>query len=188
MAKPNIIIISGLSGCGKTTLARRLAKRYGLEFYDAGKAFIELAARKGFKPGGADWWETEEGRRFLKARAENLEFDKELDKIVLERISKGNVVVTSRTMPYLSKEGIKIWIATSQAERARRTAARDKIKVEEALSKNQERDKTDAQIYEKLYNFKLGDLAPFDLVIDTDKLTSEQTEQAVVKFLESKAI
>lgn len=184
MAVPKpTIIIGGLSGSGKSTIARRIAKKFGLTYFAGGDALKEMAVKKGFKPGGADWWESAEGRRFLAERARNSDFDKEVDRIMLEKAREGGCVLTTRTLPYIGAPGIKIWLAVSEKVRAKRLAGRDRISEEEAIAKNEERDKADADIYKRLYGFELGDLSPFDLVVDTDKLNVEQTEKIVAEFV-----
>lgn len=182
MPKPTIIF-DGLSGSGKSTIGKALAKKFGLKYWDGGDALKELAVRKGYKPGGKDWWEGPAGREFLAERDRDPDFDKEVDRINLEKARRGGYVMTSRTLPYLGAPGIKIWLAVSEKVRAHRIAGRDKISFEEALAKNKERDKTDALIYKRLYGFDLGDLSPFDLIVDTDKLSPARTQKVVADFL-----
>ena len=180
------IIISGMPGSGKTTIAKTIAKKYGLKYLCGGDALKEMAIARGFKPGGVEWWETEEGRRFFAERERNPEFDKEVDRILLEKAKQGGVVITTRTLPYLGAPGIKIWLAVSQEERARRIAGRDKIHFEQALEKIKERDSKEKAIYKRYYGFELDvDLSPFDFIIETDKLAPRQTAAETIKFIEA---
>jgi len=170
-----VICVSGMAGCGKSTVSRRLAERYGLRYLSGGDALKALAVEAGCSPGGTDWWETEEGSRFLQRRAENPEFDKKVDEKLMEWAGRGGVVLDSWTMPWLLKEGFKVWLEASPEERARRVARRDRIGLKAALRALRERDRRTREIYRGLYGFELGeDLSPFHLVLDTDGLGADE--------------
>jgi cytidylate kinase len=174
--KKNIIIcVAGLTACGKSTAARRLAEKYGLKYVSGGTALKEYAWKIGYKAKGRDWWETSEGMRFLEQRLRDPKFDKQIDAKLLEWAERGNVVLDSWTMPWLTKKGFKIWLEVSPRERAKRLARRDGISVEEAARVIREKDGKTKRIYESLYGFKLGeDYSPFDLVLDSESLTSDE--------------
>jgi len=79
-------------------------------------------------------------------------------------------------MPWLFKNGFKIWIEVSPQERAKRLARRDKISLRKAEKAITEKDGKTKRIYERLYGFKLGeDFSPFDLVLDTELLSAKET-------------
>jgi len=170
-----IICISGLPGCGKSTVAKKLAQKYRLRYVSGGDALKELAIEAGFKPSGEDWWETEEGRRFLNKRMEDPNFDRKVDEKLIEIAKEGNVILDSWTMPWLLDEGFKIWLDASLEVRAARAAKRDKIDFEEAKKLIREREKKTREIYSKLYGFNLGeDFSPFHIILDTDKLDANE--------------
>lgn len=175
-AKRNIIIcVSGLTACGKSTAAKRLAKAYELKYVSGGTALMELALRMGYKAEGRGWWETSEGMRFLEQRQRDPTFDKQIDSQLLEYAKRGNVVLDSWTMPWLSKKGFKIWLEVSPSERVKRLAHRDNISVKEAAHVIKEKDSKTKRIYESLYSFKLGeDYSPFDLILDSESLTADE--------------
>jgi cytidylate kinase len=176
-AKKEIVIcIAGLTASGKSTVARRLADKFGLRYYSGGAALKELAFKMGYKAYDRGWWETAEGMRFFEQRLRDARFDKQVDAELLKAAEQGNVVLDSWTMPWLSKVGFKIWIEVSAEERARRLARRDKVSVEEAEKVLSEKDDKTKLVYEQLYGFKLGeDYSPFDLVLDTERLSSDET-------------
>jgi len=70
------IIISGPPAVGKTTVAKGLAKEFGLTYLGGGDILKELAGEQGFQTEGEDWWDTAEGMKFLNQRKNNSEFDK----------------------------------------------------------------------------------------------------------------
>jgi len=166
-----VICVCGLTGCGKSSVARHLAKRHGLTHFSGGDALKALAVEAGYKPFERGWWESEEGLKFLRRRIEDSDFDRRVDEKLLELAKDGNVVLDSWTMPWLLKDGFKIWFEASPMMRAKRVAKRDRISVGEALRVLKEKDKLTRKIYRDLYGFILGeDFSPFDLVLDTDLL------------------
>jgi cytidylate kinase len=168
------IIISGMSAVGKSTVARVLAREYGLKYYCGGDALKELASKRSFEPKGDDWWDTSEGMRFLEERRLNPEFDRLIDKQLADTVKKGDVVISSYPIPWLVKDGVKIWLKASPETRAKRMAGRDKIPYERALEIVKRRDIENAQLYRSLYGINFGeDLSVFDFVIGTDHLSKK---------------
>ena len=170
-----VICLAGLTACGKSTAARRLAERFGLKYVSGGTALKELALKQGYRAQKRGWWESAEGIRFLKQRTHDPKFDKQIDAELLELAARGNVVFDSWTMPWLSKIGFKIWLEVSVEERARRLTRRDGISLSDARRIIEEKDSRTKHIYERLYGFSLGeDYSPFDLVLDSESLSSDE--------------
>jgi len=178
--KKVIICICGLAGCGKSTVARRLAEKYGLGYFSGGNALKALAIEAGYKPAERGWWETTEGMNFLQQRMENPRFDRKVDEKLLEMAKQGNVVLDSWTMPWLLKEGFKVWLEASPSVRVKRVAERDDIDIEKALDVLEEKDKRTEMIYKDLYGFDLGkDFSPFHLILVTDLLDIDEVFYSV---------
>ena len=185
MKRKIVICISGLPGCGKSTVAKKIAEKYGLKYISGGDALKKLAVEAGFKPSGEDWWETEEGMRFLSKRMEDPKFDRKVDEKLIEMAKEGNIVLDSWTMPWLLKEGFKIWLDAPLEVRAARTAKRDNISPEKAIQLLKEREEKTKRIYEKLYGFSLGeDFSPFNIVLDTEKLDAEEVFKTLCLILD----
>jgi len=175
-----VICISGMAGCGKSTLAKRIADKYRMHYFSGGDALKALALEAGYKTVDKGWWESEEGMKFLKKRTEVSSFDKKVDEKLLEWAGQGNVVLDSWTMPWLLKKGFKIWLEASPEMRARRISERDRISVKGALVALKEKDAKTKAIYKELYGFNLGeDFSPFDLILNVDDLGSEEVFQAI---------
>lgn len=178
--KKVIICISGMTGSGKSTVAKRIAERYGLKYFSGGDALRVLAQDEGYDSDVTGWWETNEGLDFLKQRMGDPAFDKKIDEKLMELAKGGNVVLDSWTMPWLFKCGFKVWLEASTEVRAKRVLNRDSISAEEALKALTEKDERTRQIYKNLYGFDLGnDLTPFDLVLATDELDPDDVFYAV---------
>lgn len=170
-----VICLAGMTACGKSTAARRLAQRFRLKYVSGGTVLKELALRMGYKSQEKGWWESTEGMRFLDQRLREPTFDKQVDAELLSWGSRGNVVLDSWTMPWLLKTGFKIWLEVSPQERAKRLASRDRISFKRAEELIREKDGKTKRIYERLYGFKLGeDFSPFDLILDTELLSANE--------------
>jgi len=178
--KKVIICISGMTGSGKSTVAKRLAEKYGLGYFSGGNALKTLAKEEGYDSEARGWWESTEGLSFLQQRMGNPIFDKKIDEKLLELEAEGNVVLDCWTIPWLLDEGFKVWLEGSPEVRAKRVVSRDLISNEEALKALTEKDARTRQIYKKLYGFNLGqDLTPFNLVLSTDGLDPDDVFYAV---------
>ena len=169
------IIISGPPAVGKTTIAKGIAEEFGLTHLSGGDILKELAEEEGFKTGGDDWWDTQEGMNFLSQRQENSEFDKKVDDKLKKHFLDGNVVITSYTLPWLVEGGVKIWLEGSKENSAQRMTTRDNLSKDNALEIVQKRYQENKKIYKALYGFEFGeDLSLFDKVIETDGLNASQ--------------
>ncbi|MCW3995053.1 MAG: cytidylate kinase family protein [Candidatus Bathyarchaeota archaeon] len=184
--KKIVICISGMAGTGKSTLSKKIAQRYGLKCYSGGDALKALAKAEGYNSSVEGWWESPEGLAFLQKRVNDPKFDRAVDDKLLEYAKQGNVLLDSWTMPWLLKDGFKIWLSASVEKRAARVAHRDKISFEEALKVLEEKESQTKEIYKKLYGFILDeDFAPFDLILDTDNLTANEVFQTLCKVIDN---
>jgi cytidylate kinase len=187
--KKIVICISGMAGTGKSTLSKKLAEKYNLNCYSGGDALKELANAEGYNASCQGWWESAEGLNFLKERVADPKFDKAVDAKLLEYAKQGNVLLDSWTMPWLLKEGFKIWLLASIEKRAARVAERDKITVNEAFKVLKEKEDKTKSIYKKLYGFALDeDFTPFDLVLDTDNLNADEVFDVLCRVISNVVI
>ena len=174
------IVISGPPAVGKTTVAKGLADEFQLQYLSGGDVLKEMAKEQGFNSDGDDWWDTKDGMKFLTKREQNSEFDKKLDEKLTGLFNEGGMVITSYTLPWLIKDGIKIWLEGSHASSTKRMQSRDNMTSEEAYEVTKERYNKNRALYKKLYNFDFGeDKSVFDLIINTDNLTAKQVIDVV---------
>ena len=119
----------------------------------------------------------------------NLNIDREIDKKQLEWAKEGNVIFDSWAMPWLLKEGFKIWLEASKEVRAKRIAGRDNISVSEAKKFLRKKENRTIKIYKKLYNFTLGkDFAPFNLILTVDKLGKDEVFKIISLIIDNVVI
>ncbi|HLN46415.1 MAG TPA: cytidylate kinase family protein [Candidatus Sulfotelmatobacter sp.] len=179
-----VICISGLAGTGKSTVARKLAKEFCLKYYSGGDALKALASDEGYDTSKPGWWESPVGLEFLMQRQGDSKFDEAIDRRLLEYAKQGNVLLDSWTMPWLVKDGFKVWLLASLEKRAERVAKRDGLSVQEALEVLKEKEERTRAIYEKLYGFSLGeDFKPFDMILDTEKLDEAEVYQILCQVI-----
>ena len=184
--KKIVICISGMAGTGKSTLAKRLARKYRLHYYSGGDALKDLAAAEGCNVSVQGWWETSEGLHFLERRRNDSKFDKAVDNKLLEYAKQGNVLLDSWTMPWLLNKGFKIWLSASLEKRAERIVKRDKISPKEAIDVLREKEGNTRTIYKKLYGFTLGeDFEPFHFILDTDNLNANEVYHVLCDVIDN---
>ncbi len=182
MVKRIVICISGLAATGKSTLAKRLAESLNLRYVSGGDGLKMLAVERGYRPGGREWWETEDGMRFLEERLRNPEFDKLVDQKLIELAKAGDVVIDSWILPWLYRGGFNIWLKAKTEVRAERMARRSGISVEEARRLLEKRDSESIELYKKLYGIEVGrDFEPFHLVLDTSDLDESAVYRIVLQ-------
>jgi cytidylate kinase len=108
----------------------------------------------------------------MKERKKNPLFDKQVDKKLLDITTKGNVIITSHTIPWLSCDPISFWLRASQKKRSERMSKRDQISLPDALRIVKMRDRENSKIYKKIYGSGFGEsLEVFDFMINTEILT-----------------
>ena len=169
------IVISGPPAVGKTTVSKGLALEFGLRYLSGGDVLKEMACEHGFDSAGDDWWDTENGMKFLKLREENSEFDKKLDEKLMRLFNQGGMVVTSYTLPWINEGGIKIWLDGSHEISSKRMQSRDNMSSQDAYEITRKRFDKNKALYKRIYNFDFGlDKSVFDLVINTDSLSAQQ--------------
>ena len=169
------VVVSGPPAIGKTTVAKGLASEFNLTHLSGGDILKEFATEQGFSSASDDWWDTEEGMRFLDQRKKNPEFDKKVDEKLKTLFQNGGVVITSYTLPWMVDGGIKIWLAGDVENSAKRMQNRDNLTERDALNVVKKRFSENKIIYKALYNFEFGeDLSVFDKIIETDGLNAQQ--------------
>lgn len=169
------IVISGPPAVGKTTVAKGLANEFKLIYLSGGDILKEMAKEEGFDAVGDDWWDTENGMKFLSQRENNSEFDKKVDDKLIQLFKKGGMVITSYTLPWLVDDGIKIWLSGSHDSSSQRMQTRDNMTSQEAYEITKLRYDKNRALYKKLYDFDFGnDISVFDKIIDTDNLNATQ--------------
>ncbi|MGC8593488.1 MAG: cytidylate kinase family protein [Nitrososphaeria archaeon] len=179
------IIISGMAGVGKSTVAEIIAKKLKIEVKIGGDVLKDYAAKLGYKGTDRnDFWDTEEGKSFLKLREKDPSFDKKVDEFLKESISSKEMIITSWSLPWLVENfHVKVWLKGSQKTRAKRISERDNIPFQKALEIVKERDNENFLHYKRLYGIELDkDYSVFNLVIDTEIIEPDVIGEIIIIY------
>ena len=181
------IIISGMPAVGKTTVSREVADALKKPMLGGGDVLKEMAIEEGYTPGGEDWWDKGEGMKFLQERKRKSGFDREVDSRLMNKAKKGNVVITSYPVPWLTREGVKVWLSGSVRSRAVRMSKRDGLTLAKCRAILSVRDRENYGLYKKIYDIEFGrDLKPFDLVVETDSIDEEKVAEIVLHYVKTR--
>ena len=93
-------------------------------------------------------------------------------------------MITSYTLPWLAKDGVKVWLSGTKMSRAERMARRDSTSPEESMKVIEARDRENYALYKKLYGIRFGkDLSPFTMVVGTDGVPAPKVANWVLEHL-----
>jgi cytidylate kinase len=168
-----VIVISGLHGAGKTTVAAEVARRFGLRHICAGELFRRMAAERGMS--------LEDFNRYAETHPE---IDKELDRRTVEEARKGNAVVDARLGGWLVDADFKILLVAPLEVRVERISRREGREKEEVLRETKQREESEARRFRELYGIDVNDFSVFDLILNTGRLSEEQTKRIIVSAVE----
>ncbi|MDG6913831.1 MAG: cytidylate kinase family protein [Nitrososphaerota archaeon] len=172
---------------GKTSVSRQVAESLGIPMVGGGDVLKEMAVEEGYTPGGEDWWDKGDGMKFLQERKRSSDFDKEVDARLLKKAKRGDVVITSYPVPWLTRDGIKVWLSGTVESRAVRMSKRDGIAVSECKEILSVRDRENYKLYKKIYGIEFGeDLKPFDLVVETDSIDESKVADIVIRYVKNR--
>ena len=174
------ITVSGLSGSGKSTGARAIARALNIKYVSAGEILRQIAKDRKISL-----------LEIVKTREP--EIDYEMDKITLNLAMGGNVVLDGRLTGWVAGDwaDVKIFYECSLNTRAKRVSKRDYITSEESKKMLQKRDEEDQKIYQNLYGINSFDKSIYDIIIDNENLTENEAKTISVKkvreFLKTKS-
>lgn len=173
------ITVTGLPGSGKSTIAKLLAEKLGLEHYSTGDFQRELAKEKGLS---------------IKQLGEIEAKDDKIDLMVdnkTEEIakSKENIVFDSWLAAHFVPEAIKIFLECDEEVRAKRRIPqkRDTEQYEvldEAVKKMRERTECNQERWIRYYNYNFLDMTNYDFIINVAELNPEQIVAKILEFIE----
>ena len=174
-----ILTISGLHGTGKSTIAKLITEKLGLQYYSTGQAFRDLAQEMNMTL-----------EKFSEYAEKNPEIDKELDSKIIGIARKGNIIIDSQLSGYILKSiaDFKILLICPLEIRIKRMAERDNVNYKLKLRETEKREKSELERFKHLYNIDLSDQEEiqdlYDLIIDTENLTIEDVLEKILSTLE----
>lgn len=181
-----IITISGTPGSGKSTVAKAVAKEFGLKHYSAGDFMREMAAEKGIS--------LEELSRLAE---KDVSIDREIDARNKRLAEEDNFIIDSRLAFHFLPKAIKIFLKVAPeiaAKRIWKDIKENKRGVEQFSSEKEvlagilKRQKSEVGRYKKYYNLDYLDEKNYDFVLDTSKLNAQESIEETLKYLRKKII
>jgi cytidylate kinase len=101
---------------------------------------------------------------------------------------KGPEVIESRLCGWwaheLGLQCLRVWVAVSNEERARRIQNREGGDYQTCLELSKQRQSNDMGRYRELYDIDLDDMSPYNLVVDADELDANEVFGVVSTALE----
>lgn len=179
-----IISIAGRAGSGKSTIAQKLAKKLGWQYYDMG-AIRRLKA----KSLGLSLAE------YNKLGESNPQTDFELDNYQ-KKLGKtsDNFVISGRTSWHFIPDSIKIyldvdanvgakrvWLELNKKNRCNEDKKFETLK--DVVASHRKRAISDIKRYKKYYQINVYDHKNFDYIIDTTNLTKKQVLSQVYAYV-----
>lgn len=167
------ILLSGLSGTGSTTAARRIAADLGLRYVYGGQIFRNLAVERGISL-----------EELAESLERNPETEREIDRRLIEAGMADDVLIEGRTIGWIFPVDVpasRIWLICELPERLRRVQAREHHpRSAENLLR---REASDNRRYRTLYGIEPEDYSPFDLVLDTTRLSVDEVVDHIEAFV-----
>lgn len=203
MNKEPVIVIGRQFGSGGRKLARMLAERLKLPYYDR-ELLREAATRMGFAP--AVFADNDEKRpsRFrslashLYGVADNYgsspmsreEIYRQQGAVIRDIASKGGCVIVGRSADYILRDHpglVSVFVHAPEEWRLSRIVERgDASSIAEARNLVHKIDSQRENFYNYFTPGKWGYSSTYHLSIDASKLTSEQAEKLIEDFANSK--
>jgi cytidylate kinase len=165
-----VVAIGGPPGSGKTTVAKALLKRFRqLRYVSAGEIFRQLAEEKG-----------KSLCEFSRYAESHPEIDRMIDRRTSDAAMDGKVLIDARLAGWMAKKAdIKILITAPVKVRAKRIARREGRRYKSVLEETLKRERSEAKRFKKFYNIDVNNNSPYDMVLNTERLSRQETERIV---------
>jgi CMP/dCMP kinase len=151
-----VVTISGPTGSGKSTVAKFIARKLGVDYYSIGDYFRQSAREAGM-----------DVKEFTEKASK--EFHLQADNHVDELSKKGNIVIEGRLVGYMaSGSDYRIYLTAPLKVRAERIATRNEISIREAMKRVKEREDEHSRIFKEVYGLDVEKLEIYDLVLNTE--------------------
>lgn len=173
-----VIAISGLPGAGSSTISKLLAESLGLKYFSPGEYFKSHSNEVNQSKQALSVFKYGKGR--------DKDFHESIDEMQRRLGREGNIVICGKLSIWALKDiaDYKIWLDCSLEERARRTAERDGLSIEEAIKILRERERLEVEEWKKDYGMDYRDQKKMcDIVIDTSSMNKDEVLKKILKII-----
>jgi cytidylate kinase len=169
------IAICGLHGAGKSTYTKKLAKKLNLTHVTAGDIFRKLAKEHSMSLS-----------EFSKYVEQHPEIDEKIDSKTREAAEQGNVILDGALTAWIACDytDLSILLFAPLEVRVNRIAERDSQPYSKGYQETVNRERSERKRYETLYGFDIGNWEIFDLMINTEKYSIDQTMEILLFAIE----
>jgi len=170
------VAISGLHGVGKSTAAKALTKKFkNLKYVCAGDIFRQLVKERGMT--------LKEGQRYAELHPA---VDRMIDRRIADAARGGKVLLDSRLAGWIAKKAdIKILLTASTKIRVIRIAQREGRRYSDVYDETTRRERSEAKRFKKLYNIDVNDYSPFDIILNTERLSLPETTKILMVAIDT---
>jgi CMP/dCMP kinase len=172
-----IITIAGEAGSGKSTVAQLVADKLKFRHYSVGDFMREIARKRKITL-----------LQLSKLAEKERSIDEELDDIQAELGKyEDHFVLDSRLGWHFIPKSFKVFLKVEEKEAARRifehkrNEEKENTTLQETLKNISNRKKSELHRYDKYYKLNPYSDKNYNLVIDTTKLSPEETAEKIVK-------
>lgn len=160
------IAVGGLTACGKTYHAQRIAESFDLKYISGSNLLLAL---KGFKV-DIDWL-SDHAAEFLKERQGDFSLDTCVDDKLLHWVrTEDGIVVDSWTLPWLyrGEDMLRIYFdmdLEARASKAFESGKHTPLTFDQIRDRIRQKDEISASLFRTLYGIDIFDKSAFDLII-----------------------
>lgn len=169
------IAVSGKSGCGNTTVSRRLAGRLDVQLVNY--TFRTMAEEEGIS-----------FEELCRLAEKDDSWDRRLDQRQVELARQGSCVLGSRLAVWVLPEAdLSVYLSASPEVRAARIREREGGDLRDVMETTAHRDHRDRERYLRLYAIDVDDHGFVDLEVDTETMAPDEIVEHIVRALQQRS-